>query len=635
MNNLAGYRRGPNMKKIFTRSLSICMAVALIVNIAVVLFIQVLVIEKNNTQNSYENLDAVKERLAENEADIVKLKETIGENNLAKSRAFAELLAADPSILQSIGRMNEVKDRLMVTELHVIDEKGTITHSTVDEYIGFDMNSGEQSAAFMPIVKDPSLEIVQEPEMNAAAGIVMQYIGVARKDAPGLVQVGIRPEVLEDMLKGTQINVVLGGIEYGEAGYVYAVDIEEGQILACPDEGLVGSSAQDAGFPLKAGKGTVNINGTRGKYVSEEYDGMYIGTFMPVMEYYKSQAVQTLVMVISIFVIFALLLYIINRMLDAKIIRGIQHITSSVKEISEGNFEITVTEHGTPEFSMLSNSVNKMVESICMNMEENEKLIARQKEDMANNQNLIKNIKSVCSNLDGVSQETLTTADAIHNGTSEQELAVKNLEQVMDNLVKELYASAEVSKNAATSAMAVAKKIGTTGMQMETLEGAIEKISSMSAEIEKIIGEIDAIAQQTNMLSLNASIEAARAGDAGKGFAVVATQVGGLAARSAHAAKQTSQLITDSIHAVEEGRLIAKQTAEEFAFVVTEIEEASRSVKEITEMVMKNVDTVTQAAEGLGVIADVVEKNVQISQNSKSVSEQMAGEAGKLLELVE
>ena len=88
---------------------------------------------------------------------------------------------------------------------------------------------------------------------------------------------------------------------------------------------------------------------------------MYIGTFLPLAEYYRNQFIQTIVMSFSIFIIFSVLLYFINRMIDHKIVSGILRITTTVKKISDGDFSIVVDEQSTPEFSMLSSSVNKMV----------------------------------------------------------------------------------------------------------------------------------------------------------------------------------------------------------------------------------------------------------------------------------
>lgn len=623
------------MKKIFTRNLCFCMVAALIVTILAVASIQILAGLSSNTSSSHEKLRTVEEKLEENDLQIAQLTDTIGQNNLAKTRAFADILGKDGSILEDGAKFNAILDRLMVDELHVIDENGIITHSSVDAYVGFDMKSGEQSAAFMVIVDDPSVEIVQEPQENAAAGVLMQYIGVARTDAPGLVQVGIRPEMLEEMLAGTQIDVVLKDIEFGSKGYIYAVDVSSGNILAHPAEDLIETAAGEAGIPQKSGKGFARINGTLGLYVAEEYDGMYVGTFLPVLEYFQNAISQTLVISVSLCIIFVFLLVIINRMIDQKIIRGLTSIINSVQEISDGNFDICIEEHSNPEFTQLGSSVNKMVLSIRENMKRNEELIVSQKEDMQNNQILIDNIKDVCASLNTVSQDTLSTADAIQNGTKEQREAVAELEDIMQHLAQELNNSAQVSSRAVEVAESSVQKIEATGMQMKTFEDSILKISAMSLEIEKIIGEINAIAQQTNMLSLNASIEAARAGEVGKGFAVVAIEVGELADRCAQAARETGILITNSISAVEEGKEISQRTLEEFMSVVEEIKKTSGNVNEITDMVRHNVEIVDKAVEGLDIISQVVEKNIEISQNSKNVSGNMAQEAGKLLDLVD
>lgn len=612
------------------------MLAALLITITAIFVLQTVVNQKNNSSSSENKLEDVKRKLISNEENINRLTENLSQDNLAKTRAFADMLAMDHSINGDIDKLNEIKDRLGVHELHIIDEDGIIISSTIEEYIGFDMKSGEQSNAFMVIVEDPSIEIAQEPQVNVAEGTVIQYAGVARTDGKGLVQIGVKPEVLEETLAGTEINTVLREMEFGKNGYVYAIDAENGQILAHPQDSLIGTSAVSAGFPSNfIGKGKAVINGVSGYYQAERYNNQIIGTFLPANEYYEQRQNQTIVVSISMLLIFGVLLLFINRMVDRKIVRGINNITNATKKIAEGDFNIIVNEQGNPEFRLLSNSINKMVQSICQNMKENERLLQQQKVDMENNQLLIENVKNACVNLNHVSGENQQNADNISQGTGEQEKAVEDLKYTMNQLTKELNDSEKASINVTKATENTTEKIKQTQMQMELLKDSMQKIAEVSLAIEKIIDEINSIAQQTNMLSLNASIEAARAGEIGKGFAVVATQVGELAARSSQAAKETNELIMNSIQTVESGRKITNQTVEAFSVVVENIKETNRDVEEITDMVKQNVAIVTNAVSQIERISNVVEDNVRISQDTKQVSSNMADITEKLLEMVE
>lgn len=624
------------MKKIFTQRLFYYMLAALVITITAIFCLQTAVNRADNTHSSQAKLEDVRQKLASNEANIAQLTENLSQDNLAKTRAFADILAADRSIFGNMDKLDQIRERLMVNELHIIDADGIITSSTIDAYIGFDMKSGEQSNAFMVIVDDPSIEIVQEPQVNVAEGIVMQYIGVARTDDKGLVQVGVRPEVLERTLAGTELSVVLKDIDFGENGYIYAIDTTSGLILAHNNASLVGTPAADAGFPSNlTGRGKAVIDGTKGYYVAESYGDKVIGTFMPAGEYYAGRRSQTIVVSLSMMIIFGVLLLMINHMVDSKIVRGINRISSSMHEIAEGDFGITVDEQGNPEFLMLSDSINKMVAGIQQSIRENENLLTQQIQDMERNKLMIQNIKNACRDLNAVSGETLENAENIFNGTGEQEKAVEDLKLTMDQLTEELNNSVNASASVTAATGTTSDKILQTQSRMQLLTDSMQKISDMSMKIEKIIGEIDSIAQQTNMLSLNASIEAARAGDMGRGFSVVARQVGALATRSAQAARETTELIMNSISAVEDGRAITEQTVEAFDIVVENIEQTDHNIAEITNMVRQNVDIVAHAVSQIERISNVVEDNVRISQDTKQVSSNMADITGKLLGIVE
>lgn len=617
------------MKKLFTRRLLIYMLAAFVIVVAGIFVLRTVSIQNTNTTAARNKLSDVKDKLSSNDENIKRLTDNVSSDNLAKSRAFADMLAIDPTIIGDMDRLNEIKTRLEVSELHIIDEDGIIISSTVPEYLGFDMGSGEQSAAFLEIIKNPSLEIAQEPQMNAAAGIVMQYIGVARTDAAGLVQVGVHPQVLENMLASTAVSTVLAEIDYGTNGCIYAIDPSDGTILAHKNGALIGKKATEVGFPSNfVGKGTAKVAGVRGKYLAEQNGDMIIGAFMPTSEYYAERNSQMLMMAIAMVVVFGALLVLIDRYVDSKIISGINHIGSGVKRIADGNLNSRMDEHSNPEFAQLSDDINKMAANINESFANNENLMNKQKQTMLD-------IRGMCGELSKVADDTQLNADKIFEGTGEQERAVDNLKEILNRLTDELNNNSNATMNITHEMDSSVENIVHTNEQIDSLNGYMKQIADMSKAIESIITEINSIADQTNILSINASIEAARAGEAGKGFAVVANEVGNLAQKSAAAAKKTNELITNTIKAVKNGQDMTEQTAKIFGETMRDIESANNNVKSIAEMVKNNVDIVNEASDGMSRISAVVEKNVLISQDTKQVSENMVSVSGRLLELVE
>ena len=162
----------------------------------------------------------------------------------------------------------------------------------------------------------------------------------------------------------------------------------------------------------------------------------------------------------------------------------------------------------------------------------------------------------------------------------------------------------------------------------------MQEITEKSNEISKIIKTIDDIAFQTNILSLNAAIEAARAGAAGKGFAVVADEVGNLAQKSAKAAQNTGELIAEAIDAIAKGAKISDETAVSLQNVSERTTTINRIIKDIAAASESESEGITQISVGMDQISSVVQSNTATAEESAAASEELSGQAQILNDLM-
>lgn len=255
---------------------------------------------------------------------------------------------------------------------------------------------------------------------------------------------------------------------------------------------------------------------------------------------------------------------------------------------------------------------------------------------------LIQGFSDTMKNIDNAADQVAEGADGLAmssqelaQGAADQAASIEELLATVTEVTEQVQENTTTTMKAHNNAKVIGEQAKISQGKMKELTDAMETIKETSSEISNIIVDIEEIASQTNLLSLNAAIEAARAGDAGKGFAVVADQIRKLAEDSANSAVTTKELIDKSIREVQRGNEITEQTAESLNSVISEMDNIVLAVANIRTASEKQAVSVSEIEKGFEAISAVVENNSAAAEETSATSEELSAQAYALKGMVE
>ncbi|SOC13385.1 methyl-accepting chemotaxis sensory transducer [Ureibacillus xyleni] len=340
----------------------------------------------------------------------------------------------------------------------------------------------------------------------------------------------------------------------------------------------------------------------------------------------QSEEKTALTIMISVIVIASIIFALLSTVISKAIVNPLKDVVDVMKEAEKGDLTVRVNYESKDEIGRMVVSFNQLTESTRIAME---KVVNSANELAASSQQISASTEEIASGSQQQAQDATASAAMMAEMTNVVEDVAQNAEQ-----------AALLAENTMNEAKQGGVVINDAIQGMRAIRESIYELSNKSEQIGEIVEVIDDIAEQTNLLALNAAIEAARAGEAGKGFAVVADEVRKLAERSSKATKEISELVNiiqentkDSVRSVEVGSEKAEKVDSTFNDILQLV---GHSASKVTEIAAANEQQTAQAEEVQQAVSSIAAVTEEISaglQETAATAETLAEMAESLNQL--
>lgn len=439
------------------------------------------------------------------------------------------------------------------------------------------------------------------------------------------------------------IQVIVNSFISMDDAQAVLIDRSTMNILSQSEDSLSGSLSDDSGF-----LGTIGEKIDEQDYDSISLDNNIVefreisGTNWVLVSYVPEASIfaelvslRTTMAIVAV-VILIILLVLMERMVNY-MIKPIKSLTDSIVMMASGDFTVDIKTKGNDEITVMGQSMKDFAASM---------------------RKMINDIVNASETLQGQAESSSTVSGGLYEASLTQSKTIDNLNETVDQLSASVQ---EIAENATSLAMVVSEtkdssmeaeqkmnetvtvaESGKSDMEkvgeamnviqssINSLQESIDEVGTASSEINNIVSMIGEIADETNLLALNASIEAARAGDAGRGFAVVASEIGGLADDSNKSVQKIQGLIDQVTSLVAETVEKAKQSVDEISSSSELVNQAVNTFDTIYDNIINANHVVNNMASSMSQVESVATNVAAITEEQAASAEVISGNAGNI-----
>ena len=440
------------------------------------------------------------------------------------------------------------------------------------------------------------------------------------------------------------IQVIVNSFISMDDAQAVLIDRSTMDILSQSEDSLSGSLSDDSGF-----LGTIGEKIDEQDYDSISLDNNIVefreisGTNWVLVSYVPEASIfaelvslRTTMAIVAV-VILIILLVLMERMVNY-MIKPIKSLTDSIVMMASGDFTVDIKTKGNDEITVMGQSMKDFAASM---------------------RKMINDIVNASETLQGQAESSSTVSGGLYEASLTQSKTIDNLNETVDQLSASVQ---EIAENATSLAMVVSEtkdssmeaeqkmnetvtvaESGKSDMEkvgeamnviqssINSLQESIDEVGTASSEINNIVSMIGEIADETNLLALNASIEAARAGDAGRGFAVVASEIGGLADDSNKSVQKIQGFIDQVTSLVAETVEKAKQSVDEISSSSELVNQAVNTFDTIYDNIINANHVVNNMASSMSQVESVATNVAAITEEQAASAEVISGNAGNIV----